>query len=191
MPPAAPQPTRMRRSARRSRNALPIREAMPLGQLGVARLDADRGAYAARPNRLRRNDNAAEKRHAAAMQRVGFDRIDLPLRPPAHDQFAGNAENEAADERHRNRHHRIEPQAVPTAARRARGETRLGATGRRWCPSPPRPGRQSLQPAPPARSDSIPAPARMRADAVVFPIRWSIYRSRWSYHCHSRAGEPL
>ena len=80
------------------------------GQLGIAGFDADRRAYPARPNGLHGDDNAAEKRHAAAVQRVRLDRIDLALRPPAHDQFAGDAEDDAAGERHRNRHHRIEPQ---------------------------------------------------------------------------------
>ena len=80
------------------------------GQLGVARFDADRSTYPARPNGLHGNDNAAEKGHAAAVQRVRLNRIDLSLRPPAHDQLAGNAEDDAAGERDRNCHHRIEPQ---------------------------------------------------------------------------------
>jgi hypothetical protein len=53
------------------------------GKLCIAGLQADRGADPARPDRLRRHDNAAKRRHATAVQRVGFDRIDFPLRPMA------------------------------------------------------------------------------------------------------------
>ena len=79
-------------------------------QLGIAGLEADRGADPARPDGLRRDDDAAEKRHAAAMQRIRLDRIDLPLRPPARDHFRGDAERQSAAERHRDRQHRIEAQ---------------------------------------------------------------------------------
>ena len=58
------------------------------GKLRIAGLEPDRRADAARPYRLRRDDDAAEKRHAAAMQRIGFDRIDFPFRPPAAGSFA-------------------------------------------------------------------------------------------------------
>ena len=88
-------------------------------ELRVAGLETDRGADAARPHRLRRDDDAAEERHAAAMQRIGFDRIDFPLRPPAPDDFAGNAEYDAADQRHRERQVPDRASAAPTAARRA------------------------------------------------------------------------
>ena len=70
-------------------------------KLGVAGFEPDRGADAAGPNRLRRDDDAAEERHAPAMQRIGFDRIDFPLRTPALQEFARDAEYDAA--RHRDR----------------------------------------------------------------------------------------
>ena len=76
------------------------------GKLRVAGLEADRCADPARPHRLRRNDDAAEERHPAAVQRIGFDRIDFPLRPPATDDLAGRAHDHAADERHRQRRDR-------------------------------------------------------------------------------------
>ena len=80
------------------------------GKLRVAGLEPDRSSDTARPHRFRRNNDAAEKRHAAAMQRIGFDRIDLPLRPPAGDQLARDAEYETADQRDRNGDRRIEPE---------------------------------------------------------------------------------
>ena len=55
--------------------------------LRVTGLQADRGAYAARPDCLQRDDHAAGQRHAAAVQRVGFDRVDLAVRPPASDDL--------------------------------------------------------------------------------------------------------
>ena len=70
------------------------------GELRIAGLETDRSADPARPHRLRRDDDAAEERHAAAVQRVGFDRIDLALRPPPPDDLAGRAHHHAADERH-------------------------------------------------------------------------------------------
>ena len=48
------------------------------------------------------------ERHAAAVQRIGFDRIDLALRPPPGDHFAGDTEYDAAGQRHQNRQPRIE-----------------------------------------------------------------------------------
>jgi len=44
------------------------------------------------------------------MQRIGLDRIDFPLRPPARDQLARDTEHQTAGERYGDRHHRIEPQ---------------------------------------------------------------------------------
>ena len=80
------------------------------GQLGIAGLDADRSTDPARPDGLQRDDHAAEKRHASAVQRIRLDRIDLAIRPPSRDQFTGDAEHDAAGERHRNRDERIELQ---------------------------------------------------------------------------------
>ena len=89
------------------------------GDLGVAGFQSDRGADAARPHGLRRDDHAADERHAAAVQRIGFDRIDLALRPPPGDHFAGDTEYDAAGERHQNRQPRIErqPPRQPLARR--------------------------------------------------------------------------
>ena len=42
------------------------------------------------------------------MQRIGFDRIDFPLRPTACNQLPGDAESKPADERHEERHQGIE-----------------------------------------------------------------------------------
>ncbi len=42
------------------------------------------------------------------MQRIRFDRIDLPFRPPACDQFARDAESDTAGKRHRDGDDRIE-----------------------------------------------------------------------------------
>jgi hypothetical protein len=52
------------------------------------------------------------------MQRIGFDRIDFPLRPPALEQLARNSEGDAADQRHRECQNRIErkPRRQPLAA---------------------------------------------------------------------------
>ncbi len=44
------------------------------------------------------------------MQRVRLDRIDFALRPPVHDQLAGNAKNDTAGKRHRYRDNGIKPQ---------------------------------------------------------------------------------
>ena len=100
MPPAAPQPTRMRRSPRRSRNARAEARGDAAAELGIAGLEPDRGADAARPDGLRGHDHAAAKRHAPAVQRIGLDRVDFPLRPPARDQPDRDAENDAAGQRH-------------------------------------------------------------------------------------------
>ena len=142
------------------------------GQLRISGLDADRRADAARPHRLRSDDDAAEKRHAAAVQRVRFDRIDLPFRPPAHDQFARDAEDDPAGKRHRDRHQRIEPQQSrqPHAGlkmkKHAMQNIDAGAHRRHDHV------RRQRRPAPQARSGSIPAPARRRASAAVSPIDW-------------------
>ena len=65
------------------------------GKLGIAGLQADRGADTARPHRLRRHDQAAAQRHAAAMQRIGLDRVDLGA-APAGDIGGGEAEQQPA-----------------------------------------------------------------------------------------------
>ena len=63
--------------------------------LRVARFEPDRGAAAVGDHRLRADDQAFAHRHAAAAQRVGFDRIDrarqLPGASPAVDQPDGEA----------------------------------------------------------------------------------------------------
>ncbi|HEV3159397.1 MAG TPA: hypothetical protein VGZ89_05380 [Xanthobacteraceae bacterium] len=53
------------------------------------------------------------------MQRIGFDRIDLALRPPPADHFAGDTEQDAAAERYQNRQPRVErkPTRQPLARR--------------------------------------------------------------------------
>ena len=66
------------------------------GELGIAGFQADRGADAARPHGLRRHDQAAAQRHAAAVQRIGFDRVDLGA-APAGDVGGGQAEQQAAE----------------------------------------------------------------------------------------------
>ena len=55
----------------------------PAGKLGVSGFKSDRGADAARPDRLQRHDHTAAKRHPPAMQGIGLDRIDFARRPPA------------------------------------------------------------------------------------------------------------
>ena len=93
--------------------------------LRVAGFQADRGAHAARPDRLRRDDHASDQRHAAAMQRIRLDWIDFPLRPPAFDQLACSAEKEAAEQRHRERQNRIERELRRQALARLQVEKQL------------------------------------------------------------------
>ena len=78
------------------------------GKLRVAGLEPNRSADAARPHRFRRNNDAAQERHATAVQRIGFDRIDFAFRPPVGDQFARNAEHQTTQQGNRNRNRRIE-----------------------------------------------------------------------------------
>ncbi len=67
------------------------------GQLGVAGLQPDRGADAARPHRLQRHDDTAAKRHPPAMQRIGFDRIDLARRPETREPQKRQAQQQPAE----------------------------------------------------------------------------------------------
>jgi hypothetical protein len=76
--------------------------------LRVASFKTDRSPDAARPHCLRRDDDAAQQRHAATVQRVGFDRVDFPFRPPVPENFAADAEQQAAEQRDRNCQDRIE-----------------------------------------------------------------------------------
>ncbi len=48
--------------------------------LGVAALQPDRGADAVRHHRLQHDDDAVVQRHAAAIQRIGLDRVDRAAR---------------------------------------------------------------------------------------------------------------
>jgi hypothetical protein len=78
-------------------------------ELGVAGLKPNRRPNPARPHRLDRDDDAAEKRHASAVQRIGFNRIDFPFRAPMSDQFTRHSERETAEQGNQNRNRRIEP----------------------------------------------------------------------------------
>ena len=77
-------------------------------ELGVAGLEPDRGADAARPRRLARDDKAPGERHAPAMQRIGFDRVDLAARPFARDHRRNQTETEPAQQRNGQGQRRIE-----------------------------------------------------------------------------------
>ena len=139
-------------------------------QLRVAGLKAHCGPDAARPDRLHRNDHAAGQRHTAAVQRIGFDRVDLPLRPPAPDQFARRAE-------------KMPPSTGTESARTGSSDSRADSRSPccRWKnihegdrPRGPwrrRPGRRSRRPAPPSPIRLVPAPAPARAGAVGFRDR--------------------
>ena len=87
--------------------------------LRVAGFEADRCPDAARPDGLQGDYQAAHERHAAAMQRIGFDRVDFAIRPPSPDQLGGNAKQDAAADRHQYRKPRIErePPRQPLARR--------------------------------------------------------------------------
>ena len=84
-------------------------------QLGVARLQSDRGADAAGPHGLQRHDQAAAKRHPPAMQGIGLDRIDLARRPPARQQQERDPQQQPAEARHQNRAQRFDPKLARKA----------------------------------------------------------------------------
>ena len=87
-------------------------------QLGVARLEADRCADAARPHGFGRHDEAADQRHATAPQGVRLDRIDLATRAPFGNHETQNAERNAAQERNGEGHARVERDAPGKALAR-------------------------------------------------------------------------
>lgn len=68
--------------------------------LRVSRFRSKRGAGTVRHDRLAYDEQAVDERHAAALQRVGFDRIDGTARSPLLDQKAGDPEHETACNRH-------------------------------------------------------------------------------------------
>ena len=94
---AAPQP-----------ESLPHERCDAARKLGVAGLQPDRCPHAARPHRLRRDDQAAAQRHAPAVQRVGFDRVDFARRPMTRKQDTGEPEAQSAEHRNQDRRVRIE-----------------------------------------------------------------------------------
>ncbi|MGY4425137.1 hypothetical protein ACVWY2_007586 [Bradyrhizobium sp. JR6.1] len=66
-------------------------------KLGVAGLEPDRAADAARPDRLQRHDHAAAERHPAAIKRVGLDRVDFPGRPNPEQQQERYSKHQSAN----------------------------------------------------------------------------------------------
>ena len=81
------------------------------GKLGIASLQADRGADPARPHRLRRHDQAAAQGHAPAVQGVGLDRVDLGA-APARDVGGHKAEQQPAEAGREKRVKRVERTAA-------------------------------------------------------------------------------
>ena len=67
--------------------------------LRIAGLEPDRRAAAVRDQRLRSHEDAIAERHAAAAQRVGFDRIDRRRRLLAGEPGVDGAEHEPAQHR--------------------------------------------------------------------------------------------
>src|SRR6266852_2165449 len=94
--------------------AAPQAESLPdeggdaAGELGIARFQADRCTDPARPHRLRRDNQAAAQRHAPAVKRVGFDRVDFARRPAMRNQDTGKSQAESAEHRDEDRYARIE-----------------------------------------------------------------------------------
>ena len=76
MAPAAPQPTRTRRSARRRPKAPAEPGCEAATRLRVGRLQTDRGAEAVRDDVLRPHHGAVGQRQAAAIERVGLNGIN-------------------------------------------------------------------------------------------------------------------
>ena len=183
MPPAAPHPTRMRRSPRRSRKAMPMREAMPLAELRIAGLEADRGADPARPHRLRRDDDAADEatcgRHAAHWPRSGRPRAPRRQRPISSTR---SAETRCRQTKAR----RTQPQgsslmAADSRSRRRQAERTAGAGYRHRNAH----GRHDQAGDGPdhrrqARSGSIPAPAPWRGAGEVSQMAPLAWKSGWS-----------
>ena len=122
----------------------------PAGKLGIARFQPDRGADAAGPDRLQRHDHAAAKRHPAAMQRIGLDRVDFARRPPAQQQQERHAQQQAAEARNQQRPQRLDPELARQPVARFEVEQQRRAALRRPRSSPPPPGRRWCRSAPPA-----------------------------------------
>ena len=80
----------------------------PARQLRVAGLHPDRGSDSARPHGLQRDVDAADERHAPAVQRVGLDWINLPRWPPARQGQQPQAEGQPPERWDRHRAVRIE-----------------------------------------------------------------------------------
>ncbi len=78
------------------------------GELGIAGLEPDRAADAARPDRLQRHDHAAAERHPPAIKRVGFDRVDFAGRPDPEQQKERKSQQQAADRGNHERAHGID-----------------------------------------------------------------------------------
>ena len=72
------------------------RSAEPARELGISGLKPDRRADPAGPDRLQRHDHAAAKRHPAAMQGIGLDRVDFTRRPNAQQQQKRDPQQEPA-----------------------------------------------------------------------------------------------
>ena len=99
MPPAAPQPTSRRRSLRRSRRPAAEIRGERGADLGVARLEPDRGARAGRGQRLHPDPGTVAERHAATVEGVGLDRVDRGMAATALEQPQEPADHEAAERR--------------------------------------------------------------------------------------------
>ena len=79
------------------------------GKLGISGLKPDRGADAAGPDRLQRHDHAAAKRHPAAMQGIGLDRVDFARRPPSRQQQEREPQQQPAEARNQQGAQRLDP----------------------------------------------------------------------------------
>lgn len=68
--------------------------------LRVARLQPDRGAEPVRHHVLGRHDGAVAERHAAALERVGLDRVGRHLRAPALEAEVEQGEQQPTERGH-------------------------------------------------------------------------------------------
>src|SRR5581483_7422148 len=71
---------------------LPKPRGDPTRELRITCFKSHRRADAARPDRLRRHDQAAPQGHTSTVKGVGLDRIDFPLATPAHNEHSRQSE---------------------------------------------------------------------------------------------------
>jgi hypothetical protein len=77
-------------------------------KLGISGFKADRRPDPAGPGGLQGHDDAAAKRHPAAMQGIGLDRIDLARGPPAQQQQQRHPQQQAPEAWNQHGPHRLD-----------------------------------------------------------------------------------